>query len=155
MFHFERYYHGNRDNRDFYSDRLLSHYGRILSKHGQTNIIEEIKGRTIKLIDSTTISLCLAMFDWAKFWTAKGGIKIYTCFDDTMMIPDMVNITQAKLHDSKGLAQLVFREEMIIVEDRVYFDFSQMFQRIKRKMFLRSMKSSASWSSPEVSNKIS
>lgn len=111
--------------------RLLSHYGRVLSKHGQTNIIEEIKGRTIKLIDSTTISLCLAMFDWAEFRTAKGGIKIHTCFDDAMMIPDMVNITEAKLHDSKGLAQLVFREGTIIVEDRAYFDFSLMFQRIK------------------------
>lgn len=111
--------------------RLLSHYGRILSKHGQTNIIEEVKGRTIKLIDSTTISLCLAMFDWAEFRTAKGGIKIHTCFDDAMMIPDMVNISEAKLHDSKGLAQLVFREGTIIVEDRAYFDFSLMFQRIK------------------------
>lgn len=110
--------------------RLLSHYGRILAEHGQRRIIEEIKGKTIKLMDSTTISLCLSMFDWAKFRTAKGGIKIHTCWDDTMMIPDIVNITEAKLHDRYGLGQLVFAKGTVIVEDRAYFDFGLMLQRI-------------------------
>jgi hypothetical protein len=73
--------------------KLLTHYKHILSKRHQSHIIEEIKNRSIKLIDSTVISLCLSMFDWAKFRTAKGGIKIHTCWDDTMMIPDVVNIT--------------------------------------------------------------
>lgn len=111
--------------------RLLSHYGAILSKRHQSNIIKEIQDKTIKLIDSTTISVCLSMFDWAKFRTAKGGIKIHTCWDDTMMIPDMVNISEAKLHDSKGLKQLVFARDTIIVEDRAYFDFDLMMQRIR------------------------
>jgi hypothetical protein len=111
-------------------NRLLGHYGRILTKHGQPNIIAEIKGKTIKLIDSTTISLCLSMFDWAKFRTAKGGIKVHTCWDDAMMIPDMVNITEAKLHDSKGLTKQVFSKNTIIVEDRAYFDFNLMLQRV-------------------------
>lgn len=110
--------------------RLLTHYGRILTEHGQGRVIREIKGKAIKLIDSTTISLCLSMFDWAKFRTAKGGIKIHTCWDDAMMIPDMVNITEAKLHDSKGLAQLVFTKGTVIVEDRAYFDLSLMLQRV-------------------------
>jgi len=69
------------------------------------------------------------MFDWAKFRTAKGGIKIHTCWDDAMMIPDMVNITEAKVHDSKGPAQQVFAKGTVIVEDRAYFDFSLMLQR--------------------------
>jgi len=93
-------------------------------------MLEEIKGKSIKLIDSTTISLCLSMFDWAKFRTAKGGVKVHTCFDYEMMIPDMVNISEAKTHDSKGLAQMVFPKDTIIVEDRAYFDFSLMQQRI-------------------------
>jgi hypothetical protein len=65
--------------------RLLTHYKGILSKQHKSHIIKEIEGRTIKLIDSTTISLCLSMFDWAKFRTAKGGLKIHTCWDDTPM----------------------------------------------------------------------
>lgn len=110
-------------------NRLLSHYKRMLIRHGQANVIEEIKDKSIKLIDSSTISLCLSMFDWAKFRTAKGGIKIHTCWDDTMMIPDMVNITEAKLHDSKGLSQMVFPKNTVVVEDRAYFDFALMGQR--------------------------
>jgi hypothetical protein len=47
------------------------------------------------------------------------------------MIPDVVNITNAKLHDSKGLDKLVFAKETIIVEDRAYFDFTLMLSRIK------------------------
>jgi IS4 transposase len=71
------------------------------------------------------------MFDWAKFRTAKGGIKIHTCWDDTMMIPDVVNITPAKLHDRYGLEQLVFSKGTIVVEDRAYFDFHLMLQRTR------------------------
>jgi hypothetical protein len=71
------------------------------------------------------------MFDWAKFRTAKGGIKIHTCWDDTMMIPDAVNITPAKLYDSDGLAQLVFSKGTIVVEDSACFDFGLMLQRVK------------------------
>lgn len=57
--------------------KLLSHYKVVLKASHKSTIIEEIKNHSIKLIDSTTISLCIAMFDWAKFRTAKGGIKIH------------------------------------------------------------------------------
>ena len=111
--------------------RLLAHYERVLAKQHKSYIIKEIKGQKIKLIDSTTISLCLSTFNWAKFRTAKGGIKIHTCWDDALMIPDMVNITEAKLHDRYGLEQLIFPKGTIIVEDRAYFDFKLMLSRIK------------------------
>lgn len=47
--------------------RLLSHYKTVLKKHHSTHIIEEIKDKSIKLIDSSIISLCLSIFDWAEF----------------------------------------------------------------------------------------
>jgi len=103
--------------------RLLSHYKSVLKKHHNTNIIKEIKDKSIKLIDSSVISLCLSMFDWAEFRTAKGGIKLHTAWDDTLMIPEIVNITEAKVHDRYGLGQLIFPKDTIIVEDRAYFDF--------------------------------
>ena len=46
------------------------------------------------------------MFDWAEFRTAKGGIKLHTSWDYNLMIPDIVNITEAKVHDRYGLEQL-------------------------------------------------
>ena len=111
--------------------RVLKHYERILSSESQRSIIAEIKDQTVKLIDSTTISLCLSMFDWAKFRTAKGGLKIHTCWDDNLQIPDLINITEAKTHDRYGIGQLVFSKGTIIVEDRGYFDFTLMLTRIK------------------------
>jgi hypothetical protein len=125
----------NRDWRVFESMyyRLSSHYRSVLKQHHKTHIIEEIKGKVVKPIDSSTISLCLAMFDWAEFRTAKGGIKLHTSFDAHLMIPDVVNITQAKVHDRYGLEQLIYPKDTIIVEDRAYFDFELMLNRIKAK----------------------
>ena len=116
------------------------------TRHGERRIIEQVKDKTIKLIDSTTISLCLSMFDWAKFRTAKGGIKIHTCWDDTQMIPDMINITPAKVHDRHGLEQLIFPKNTIIVEDRAYFDFTLMLNRIHgENVFLTRIKTNTSY----------
>ena len=122
-----------RDYRVFESlyYRLLGHYQRVLTTHHKGHIIKEIKNQRIKLIDSSTISLCLSMFDWAKYRTAKGGIKIHTCWDDTLMLPDVINITEAKLHDRYGLNQFVFPKNTIVVEDRAYFDFLLMLSRIE------------------------
>jgi len=110
--------------------RLLSYYKESLKSKHQSHVIEEIKNHNIKLIDSSTVSLCLSLFDWAKFRTAKGGIKIHTCLDDSMGLPDIINITEAKIHDRYGLENLVFEKETIIVEDRGYFDFGLMISRI-------------------------
>lgn len=139
-----------RDYRVFETlyNRLLTHYSHLLLKHHQSHIIKEIKDRNIKLIDSSIISLCLSMFDWAKFRTAKGAIKIHTCWDDTMMIPEVVNISEAKLHDRYGLSQLVFSKGTVVVEDRAYFDFGLMLQRIKASnVFVTRIKSNTCYTS--------
>lgn len=116
---------------EFLYYKVLKHYERVLKSESQRTIIAEIKDQTIKLIDSTTISLCLSMFDWAKFRTAKGGLKIHTSWDDNLQIPDLINITEAKTHDRYGIGQLVFSKGTIVVEDRAYFDFTLMLTRIR------------------------
>lgn len=130
--------------------RLLSHYKSVLKKHHNTHIIKEIKDKSIKLIDSSVISLCLSMFDWAEFRTAKGGIKLHTAWDDTLMIPEVVNISEAKVHDRYGLEQLIFPKDTIIVEDRAYFDFALMFNRIKAEnVFVTRIKSNTKYETIE------
>jgi len=130
--------------------RLLSHYKSVLKKHHNTHIIKEIKSKRIKLIDSSVISLCLSMFDWAEFRTAKGGIKLHTAWDDTLMIPEVVNISEAKVHDRYGLKQLIFPKDTIIVEDRAYFDFALMLNRIKAEnVFVTRIKSNTKYETIE------
>ncbi len=53
----------------------------------------------LKTFDSTTISLCLSLFEWATFRRKKGGIKLHTMFNNREQIPEFVNITEAGLHD--------------------------------------------------------
>jgi len=142
----------NRDWQVFESlyYRLLSHYKTVLKKHHHTHIIKEIKYKSIKLIDSSVISLCLSMFDWVKFRTAKGGIKLHTVWDDTLMIPEVVNISEAKVHDRYGLGQLIFQKDTIIVEDRAYFDFALMLNRIRAEnIFVTRIKSNTKYETIE------
>ena len=130
--------------------RLLSHYKSVLKKHHNVHIIKEIKNKSIKLIDSSIIPLCLAMFDWAKFRTAKGGIKLHTVLNDALMIPEVVNISEAKVHDRYGLDQLIFPKDTIIVEDRAYFDFALMLNRIKAEnVFVTRIKSNTKYETIE------
>jgi hypothetical protein len=110
---------------------LLKYYGYSLKHNSNRSVIEEVKNETIIIRDSTTISLCLAIFDWAKFRTAKGGIKIHTQWEEALMLPNLVNITEAKTHDKKGFDQVIFPKGTIIIEDKGYWDFEVMLARIK------------------------
>jgi hypothetical protein len=89
-------------------NELLKYYGSSLSKYSNQKVVEEVKDLTILIRDSSTISLCLSLFDWAKFRTAKGGIKIHTQWDEAMMLPNLVCIGEASVHDSKGFEQHIF-----------------------------------------------
>lgn len=122
--------------------QLLKYYKRTLTDKRDRIVIDEVEDETIKLIDSTTVSVCLNLFDWAKFRTAKGGLKIHTVWDDTLGLPDYINITEAKVHDSKGLDTQIFPKGTIIVEDRAYFDFELFKKRMDAKnIFVTRLKS--------------
>ncbi len=45
---------------------------------------------------SSTINLCLSVFEWAKFRRYKGGIKMHTLYDAEAKVPAFVHITEAK-----------------------------------------------------------
>jgi hypothetical protein len=51
--------------------KLIKHYRTIFAKTPEYKVIDAIKGRNIKIIDSTTMSVSLNLFNWAKFRTAK------------------------------------------------------------------------------------
>ena len=78
----------------------------------------------IFLLDSTTISLCLSLFDWAKYKTAKGAIKMHTLLDFDGNLPAYVNITDGKTADNKGAYDIPLLKRSVIVADRFYNDFS-------------------------------
>ena len=77
----------------------------------------------VYLLDSTTISLCLSLFDWAKFRTSKGAIKLHTLLDYDSKLPVYVNITDGKVADNKGANNIPLQAGTVIVADRYYNDF--------------------------------
>lgn len=76
-------------------------------------------------LDSTTVSLCLSLFPWAKFRRAKGGVKAHVLLDHDDYMPSFVLITEAKRHDSKILHLLRLAAGSIIVMDRAYNHYQQ------------------------------
>ena len=76
-------------------------------------------------LDSTTISLCLSLFPWAKFRRAKGGIKAHVLLDHDDYLPSYVLISKAKMHDAKVLALLRPNPGSIVAMDRAYNDYRQ------------------------------
>ena len=76
----------------------------------------------IYLLDSTTISLCLSLFDWAKYRTAKGAVKLHTLLDYDGNLPAYINITEGKTGDNKGAYDIPLVKNSVIVADRYYFD---------------------------------
>ena len=50
-------------------------------------------------LDSTTIDLCLSLFDWAPFRSTKAAINLHTLLDLRGNIPTFIHISDGKLHD--------------------------------------------------------
>lgn len=105
---FREYYYG-----------LLSH---LSAQAGFKQTKFRIKSK-IFLLDSSTISLCLSLFDWARYKTAKGAVKMHTLLDYDGNLPAYVNITNGKTADNKGAYDVPLLKGSVIVADRFYNDF--------------------------------
>jgi hypothetical protein len=57
-------------------------------------------------LDSSSIDLCLSLFDWAPFRSTKAAIKLHTLLDLRGAIPAFVHISDGKLHDVNVLDML-------------------------------------------------
>jgi hypothetical protein len=76
------------------------------------------------LLDSTTISLCLALFPWAKFRRAKGGVKAHVLLDHDDYLPAYVLLTEAKRSDVKLAESFSLNPGSIVAMDRGYTDYA-------------------------------
>ncbi len=73
---------------------------------------------TVYALNSTTIDLCLAVFPWAHFRTAKAAVKMHTLLDLRGNIPSFIHISDGKLHDVHALDLLLPEAGAIYVMDR-------------------------------------
>ncbi len=75
-------------------------------------------------LDSTTISLCLTLFPWAKFRRAKGGVKAHVLLDHDDYLPAYVLLTEAKRSDVKLADSFALNAGSIVAIDRGYTDYA-------------------------------
>lgn len=102
------------------------YYYQLLGSLGQQVGFKQVKFKIkskIFFLDSTTISLCLSIFDWAKYKTAKGAVKMHTLLDFDGNLPSYVNITDGKTADNKGAYEIPLLRGSVVVADRFYNDF--------------------------------
>lgn len=80
---------------------------------------------TTKMIDSTTVSMCLTFFNWAKFRNTKAGIKMHTSIDGSTGIPDRVIFSNAACHDRTKMDELMTDKGTIYICDKGYIDYKK------------------------------
>ena len=108
---------------------------------------------TVYALDSTTIDLCLSLFDWAPFRSTKAAVKMHTLLDLRGAIPAFIHISDGKMHDVNVLDILPIEAGAFYVMDRGYVDFARLYKmhqagaffvtRAKRNMNARRVYSTA------------
>lgn len=85
-----------------------------------------IRSKKILLLDSTTITLCLSLYNWASYSQTKGAIKLHALLDYDGCLPVFVNVTDGKVADVKVAKQLNLPKNSVVVADRGYIDFEML-----------------------------
>jgi hypothetical protein len=86
-------------------------------------------GIKLHLIDSTTISMCLEKFEWAKFRKKKGGIKLHVMLDGETKLAEKVLFTTAVCHDMNAIkGAIYFNKGEMYVYDRGYACYNYLYQ---------------------------
>lgn len=103
-----------------------------LDAHKDTPIPLDLK-EPLYALDSTTIDLCLSLFEWADFRQTKAAIKAHIAIDLRGAIPVFVSITTGKVHDVQILDALQLPVGAMVVMDRGYIDYKRLYRWVKRE----------------------
>lgn len=83
---------------------------------------------TCYVLDSTTIELCLNIFQWAKFVKTKAAVKLHALMDLKGNIPAFFRITNGKTHDVNILDIINLEIGAYYIMDRGYLDYARLFK---------------------------
>lgn len=74
-------------------------------------------------LDATLIELCVSIFDWAKYRTTKGAVKLHLLLDHDGYLPVFAHVTEGRVHEVNIAKALQFPAGSIVVMDRGYVDY--------------------------------
>ena len=96
---------------------------RQLGQHAYTGSFRlNISSSRIMLLDSSVITLCLNIFNWAHYSEEKGAIKLHALFSLNDFLPIDVHVSDGKRSDNIGASHLRPPGRSVIVADRRYDD---------------------------------
>lgn len=122
-----------RDWRIYYEfEQALIRMAREL--YAEESLGIELK-ETVYALDSTTIDLCLSMFEWALFRKTKAAVKLHTLLDLRGSIPTFIHISDGKLHDVNVLDLIEPELGAFYVMDRGYVDFERLYKFVLASSF--------------------
>jgi hypothetical protein len=117
------------DSRDW---RIWSDLAALLIRRARKLYRDEDLGldltNTVYALDSTTIDLCLSLFDWAPFRSTKSAVKMHTLLDLRGSIPAFIHVSDGKMGDVNVLDMLVAEAGAFYVMDRGYLDFARLYK---------------------------
>ena len=121
-----------RDANEKRDARIFEEFAKILIGEARRLYVEEKMDvdldATVYAFDSTTISLCLALFPWARFRRRKAAIKLHTLLDLRGNIPSFILISSGKMHDIHALDQLPIEAGSFYLMDRGYIDYARLYR---------------------------
>lgn len=79
-------------------------------------------------LDATVIELCIGLFEWAKFRSTKGTIKLHLLLDHDGYLPVFAHITEGKTHEINIARNIELPKGCIVAIDKGYIDYA-LFQK--------------------------
>ena len=117
--------------------RIFEEYAYYMIGKARSKRINDVfeLGGNVYAFDSTTVDLCLSVYEWARFRRAKGGIKIHTLYDLETQVPAFLHITEASVHDVNAMDKIPYEQGAFYVFDRGYNDFKRLYRINERESF--------------------
>ena len=113
--------------------RIWSDLAAVLIRRANKLYADEPLGLDVNIagkvyaLDSSTIDLCLNLFDWAPYRTNEAAIKLHTLLDLRGAIPSFIHISDAKMGDVNVLDILPVQAGAFYIMDRGYVDFTRLY----------------------------
>lgn len=113
--------------------RIFADFGEYLIKtvrplYANTSIPNVDVENDVFALDSTTISLSIKLFSWARGKYSRGAIKVHTMLDLRGSIPTFIFITDGKYNDGNILDEIIPLPNAIYLMDRAYIDFIALYR---------------------------
>ena len=91
--------------------------------------------RKVFIMDASIIPLCLSLFDWAKFRTKKGAVKLHAVLDYDTGLPCYAVLTDGKTHEITEARNTTFPTGSVLVMDRAFVDYQWLYNLDSSSVF--------------------